>query len=348
MDSDLDIMEVEDRDLEKEGELLWTTPLDEIPEMPYLKKDILPWTKGPPIIPKNHFTKFGEKVLELVENDLLTKWILDRSGLYAILGDHFYPRELDTQGGRANLAYKIAKDPLELKWAAAWLIYKRMGGLLDQREVKEFPCEIEERLPEDYQKLQEIEDDKQFKFASGQITMKRRIIQISQDQNDLLKWIGMNQKATNAITASIKVINQKLNYLKSKVDPDPKSKKDTQGGKNNIIKNIIKNEKAGEKVNLIGTTEKLEAQSTKEYDSLKKELETVKKNLSDLAGKTQSLIVRDQERVKKNLARRFYRLRQRIKKKAKPPDTTVKSQIIPEEEDEDAQEEEEEFSNKSF
>lgn len=344
MDTDLDIMEVEDRDLEKEGELIWTTPLDEIPSLPYLKKETLPWTKGPPIIPEKHFTKFGEKLLELVKNDLLTRWILDRSSLYAILGDHFYPRELDTQGGRANLAYKIAKDPLELKWAAAWLIYKRMGGLLDQREVNEFPCEIEERIPEDYQKLQEIEDDKQYKFATGQITMKRRIIQISQDQNDLLKWIGMNQKATNAITASIKVINQKLNYLKSKIDVDPKSKKDTQGGKNIIIKTKM----AEEKKNLIGTTEKMEAQSTKEYESLKKELETVKKNLSDLSGKTESLLVRDRDRVKKNLARRFYRLRHRIKKKPKPPTVTVKNLIIPEEEDDEAQEEEEEYSNKSF
>jgi len=338
LDTEVDIMEVEDRDIEKEGELLWKTPLDEVPGLPYLKKDILPWTKGPPIIPDNHFTKFGEKILELVKNDLLTRWILDRSSLYAILGDHFYPRELDTQGGRANLAYKIAKDPLELKWAAAWLIYKRMGGLLDQREVNEFPCEIEGRLPEDYQKLQEIEDDKQYKFATGQITMKRRIIQISQDQNDLLKWIGMNQKATNGVTAAIKVINQKLNYLKSKVEPDPKSKQSTNDGKI---------EKAGEKKDLISNTEKLDAQSIKEYVSLKKELETVKKELSDLSDKTETLIVRDRDRVKKNLARRFYRLRQRIKKKLKPP-KTVGKQIITEEEDEGAQEEEEEFANKSF
>jgi hypothetical protein len=335
-------MEVEDRDLEREGELLWSTPLDDIPTLPYLKKDTLPWTKGPPIIPENHFTKFGEKVLELVKNDLLTKWILDRAALYAILVDHHYPRELDTQGGRANLAYKIAKDPLELKWAAAWLMYKRMGGLLDQREVEEFPCEIDKRIPEDYQKLQEIEDDKQYQFASGQITMKRRIIQISQDQNDLLKWIGLNQKAISAITAAMKVVNQKLNYLKSKIDPDPKSKKDTEGGKKIIIK-----EKAGEKKNLMSTTEYMEAQSTKEYESLKKELETVKKNLSDLSDKTQSLLVRDRERVKKNLARRFYRLRHRIKKKSKPP-PTVKARIIPEVVDDEAQEEEEEISNKSF
>jgi hypothetical protein len=333
LDTEIDIMEVEDRDLEKEGELIWTTPLDEVPALPYLRKEIIPWTKGPPLIPENHFTKFGKKILELVKNDLLTKWILDRSSLYAILGDHFYPRELDTQGGRANLAYKIAEDPLELNWAAAWLIYKRMGGLLDQREVKEFPCEIEEKIPEEYQRLQEIEDDKQYKFATGQITMKRRIIQISQDQNDLLKWIGMNQKATNAVTAAIKVINQKLNYLKTKVDPDPKSKP--------------KMDKAGEKKNLIGTTEKVEAQSTKEYVSLKKELETVKKDLSVLSGKTESLLVRDRDRVKKNLARRFYRLRQRIKKKLKPP-KTVGTQIINEEEDEEAQEEEEEVINKSY
>jgi hypothetical protein len=332
LDTEIDIMEVEDRDLEKEGELIWTTPLDDVPALPYLRKEIIPWTKGPPLIPENHFTEFGKKILELVKNDLLTKWILDRSSLYAILGDHFYPRELDTQGGRANLAYKIAEDPLELEWAAAWLIYKRMGGLLDQREVEEFPCEIEEKIPEEYQRLQEIEDDKQYKFATGQITMKRRIIQISQDQNDLLKWIGMNQKATNAVTAAIKVINQKLNYLKTKVDPDPKSKP--------------KIDKAGEKKNLIGTTVKIEAQSTEEYVSLKKELETVKRDLSVLSGKTESLLVRDRDRVKKNLARRFYRLRQRIKKKLKPP-KTVGTQIINEEEDEEAQEEEEEIINKS-
>jgi hypothetical protein len=332
LDTEVDIMEVEDRDLEREGELIWKTPLDKVPALPYLRKDILPWTKGPPIIPDNHYTKFGEKILELVKNDLLTKWILDRSSLYAILEDHLYPRELDTQGGRANLAYKIAKDPLELNWAAAWLMYKRMGGLLDQREVEEFPCEIEKRIPEEYQKLQEIEDDKQYKFATGQITMKRRIIQISQDQNDLLKWIGMNQKATNGVTAAIRVINQKLNYLKSKVDPDPKGKP---------------MEKAGEKKDLSGTTGRIEAQPIKEYVSLKNELETVKKELSDLSGKTEALFVRDRDRVKKNLARRFYRLRQRIKKKSKPP-RTVANKTITEEEDEGAQEEEREIAYKSF
>lgn len=340
LDTEVDIMEVEDRDIENEGELLWITPLDKVPDLPYLKKDILPWTKGPPIIPDDHFTEFGKKILELVKNDLLTRWILDRSSLYAILGDHFYPRELDTQSGRANLAYKIAKDPLELNWAAAWLVYKRMGGLLDQREVEEFPCEIEKRIPEEYQKLQEIEDDKQYKFATGQITMKRRIIQISQDQNDLLKWIGMNQKATNGVTAAIKVINQKLNYLKSKVDLDPKSKHSTHGGEDVATK-------AGEKKDLRGTTERLGAQPIKEYVSLKNELETVKKELSDLSGKTEALFVRDRDRVKKNLARRFYRLRQRIKKKLKPP-RTVANKIITEEEDEGAQEEEREIANISF
>ena len=72
LDTEVDIMEVEDRDIEKEGELLWKTPLDKVPDLPYLKKDILPWTKGPPIIPDNHFTEFGEKILELVKNEMDT------------------------------------------------------------------------------------------------------------------------------------------------------------------------------------------------------------------------------------------------------------------------------------
>ena len=342
MDTDLDIMEVEDRDLDKEGELLWTTPLDKVPEMPYLKKEIVPWTKGPPIIPEDHYTQFGKKILQLVQDKLLTMWILDRAGLYAILSEHFYPRDLDNQSGRAQLTYNIAKNPLELKWAAAWLIYKRMGGLLDQREAEEFPCEIEKKLPEDYQKLQEIEDDKQYQFATGQISMKRRIIQISQDQNDLVKWIGMNSKKADAITASIKVINQKLNYLKTKVDGDPKNKRDTESGK----KIIIKTNMADNKINLKGDKIDSAYLTTKDYDSLKKELETVKTKLSEVSDKTKTLILRDQSRVKKNLARKFYRLRHRIKKPLKPPMVTVKNSII-EEDDEEAQEEEE-MLNRSY
>lgn len=333
-------MEVEEKDLEREGELIWSTPLDEIPFLPYLKEDIIPWTKGPPIIPSDHFTAFGKRILKIVEDDLLFKWSMDRTALYAVLDEHAYPRDLDTQSGRANLVYKLATDPLELKWAASWLIYKRMGGLMDLRETEEFECKIDENLPKNFQELQEIAEDKRYSFTTGQISVKRRVAEISHDQNLLIKWIGMNNKAIQAMTAEMVTFNKKLNYLKLKVEPIQEIKKDIRGGN----KNIIKIAECGKK-DRVPLESKDTSGLTKEVDTLRTKLETVSTKLSELSGKTLALLRKDEVRTKKNLARKFYQLRHRTHKPPKPL-KTVKESVIPED-DEDPHEQEDRL-NRSY
>jgi hypothetical protein len=345
-DDQIDILEVEDEDLEVEAEIIWQTPPEKVHELPYLKKEKIPWTKGPPTIPEDHYTEFGKRLLKTVEDTLLSKWILDRAGLYAILSEHGYPRDLDTKGGRIQLVRNLAKNPLELKWAAAWLIYKREGGLLDQAEANEFEIEIEKNLPENFQKLQEIEDDKQYKFATGQISMKRRVIQISQDQGDLVKWIGMTNKQAQAITSTIKLINQKLIYLKQRIEP-------TQGAKS-LEKKVPKSNMADNKTNSVeGRNTEWTDRWKEVYDTMEKKLEAVNTKLSSVDDKIKSLIAREQLQVKKNLARKFYQIRKKARRRKisllqKNPSKFTANKIIPEVEEEEAQEEEEDRLNYSY
>jgi hypothetical protein len=320
-------MEVENRDIENEGLLIWNTPLDEIPDLPYLRKKILPWTKNPPKLPKNHYTKFGEKLLNLVKDKLLTMWILDRAGLYAILGDHFYPRDMDTQGGRVTLAYNIAKNPEELEWAAAWLIYKRAGGLLDLRETEKFEIKVEEKLPEVFQKLQEVEQDKQYHFTSGQISMKRRIVQISQDQSDLLKWIGMNHKKGEALTSSLKSLNAKYNELKKGVEDLKKTKAPKEESPKKMDPKVeVKKGKEAESEEAIDWS----SIASKIEEKMRLRLEKVEKRVDLSEEKLKTLMAKDEERNKKIQARKFYRIRQ--KKKKRLPPKYAKNEIIQEEE----------------
>lgn len=336
-DTKVSLMEVEDRDIERESLLIWKTPLDNVPDLPYLRKEIFPWTKKPPKLPKDHYTKFGEKILNLVKDRLLTLWILDRTALYAILGDHFYPREMNTQSGRATLAYEIANNPEELEWAAAWLIYKRAGGLLDLRETEEFGIEIEENLPEAYQQLQEVEMDKQYLFTSGQICMKRRIAQISQDQSELLKWIGMDHKRGDALTSSLKALNAKLMEIKKWVDNFKNQKPAiNEGDKKLNINAEVKKEPA-----VIDATD-WSSIISKVEEKMRTKLENVESRLEKNEEKLKTLVNEGEERRKKYQARKFYRIRKRKKKKNPPK---PKLEDIPEEDDHSAHEEEEGYKS---
>lgn len=331
-DTQISLMEVENRDIENEGLLIWNTPLEEIPQLPYLRKEKLPWTKQPPLLPKDHYTKFGEKLLQLVKDQLLTMWILDRAGLYGILGDHFYPREMDTQGGRVTLAYNLAKNPKELEWAAAWLIYKRAGGLLDLRETEEFEIKVEEKLPEVFQDLQRIEQDKQYHFTSGQISTKRRIVQISQDQGEMLKWIGMNHKKGELLTSTLTALNKKYNELKQKVENFKKLSTSPKTSKEELEKEVkketkVKSEKTTDWSSIVSELEQ----------KMRSRLEKIEKRVDNSETNIKSLMAKDQERYRKIQARKFYQLRQ--KKKRKLPPKKAEDRII-QEEDSAADEEE--------
>ena len=311
--SRIDLLEVEDVDLIKEGELIWQGDITKVPHLPYLTKKEMPWDKKPPMIPKNHYTKFGEKVLQIVKDKLLEMWILDRTGLYAILKDHSYPRNLDEQGGRAQLIYRLAKDPDELTWAASWLLYKRMGGTLDFQENKEFPIEIEPKIPEDYQELQRIQKHQQTMFGTGQITLKRRILEIGQEQADMIKWIGINKKLLNAQTNAIKILNNKVNMMAKLDEKNQKSRK------------VENSNMADNKTNLPQENWETKASSVRTEKDLYQKIEKLEEELKRANKSIKSLQNKEEDKKKKGTARFFYNLRKakpRVKKR-KSPDSNV-------------------------
>lgn len=312
--SRIDLLEVEDVDLVKEGELIWQGDITKVPHLPYLNKKEMPWDKKPPILPKNHYTKFGEKILQIVKDKLLEMWILDRTGLYAILMNHSYPRNLEEQGGRAQLTYRLAKDPDELNWAAAWLVYKRMGGTLDLQENKEFPIEIEPKIPEEYQELQKIQENQQMMFGTGQITLKRRILEMGQDQADMIKWIGTNNKLLNAQTKAIKILNNKVNQI---AKLDEKSQKTVKDQKSNMADNTTN-----------GPQENWEtkASSTKTEKDLFIRIEKLEQETKRITKSFNSLSIREEDKKKKGAARFFYNLRKnkpRVRKRKSLESNTI-------------------------
>ena len=312
--SRIDLLEVEDVDLIKEGELIWQGDITKVPHLPYLIKKEMPWDKKPPMIPKNHYTKFGEKVLQIIKDKLLEMWILDRTGLYAILKDHSYPRNLDEQGGRAQLTYRLAKDPDELTWAASWLLYKRMGGTLDFQENKEFPVEIETKIPEDYQELQKVLKHQQMMYGTGQITLKRRILELGQEQADMIKWIGINKRLLNAQTSSIKLLNNKINSM-AKLDEKTQTFK--EGGKSNM---------ADKKTNLPQENWETKASSVRTEKDLYQKIEKLENELKRANKSIKSLQKKEEDKKKKGTARFFYNLRKtkpKVKNRKSPDSNTI-------------------------
>ena len=309
--SRIDLLEVEDGDLVKEGELIWQGDITKIPHLPYLKKQETPWDKKPPMIPKNHYTKFGEKILQIIKDKLLEMWILDRTGLFAILIDHSYPRNLEDQSGRTQLIYRLAKDPDELTWAASWLLYKRMGGTLDFQENKEFQIKIESKIPEEYQELQKVQIHQQYMFGTGQITLKRRIMEISLDQADMIKWIGMNKKMINAHSSAIKLLNSKI----TKMDKlEEKSEKLEKTQKSNMADN---------KTNLPHPDKETKASSTRTEKDLYQKIERLEKELKTTTKSLKTLLNKEESKKKKGAARFFYNLRKKkpLIKKKEPPNS---------------------------
>jgi hypothetical protein len=277
----------------------------------------MPWDKKPPMIPKNHYTKFGEKILQIIKNKLLEMWILDRTGLFAILSDHSYPRNLEDQSGRVQLIYRLAKDPDELTWAASWLLYKRMGGTLDFQENKEFPIQIEPKIPEEYQELQKIQKHQQNMFGTGQITLKRRIMEISLDQADMIKWIGMNKKMLNAHSAAIKLLNSNISKM-AKLEQDSEKTQKTQ--KSNMADNKIKLPQ--EKRETTASSVRTEKELYQKIEKLEKDLKTANKSLN-------SLLSKEEDKKRKGMARFFYNLRKKkplAKRRYSPKPNQIKEE----------------------
>lgn len=318
----INLMEYEEGDLSKEAELLWKGDIDQVPKMPYLKIKNLPWTKKPPIIP-DHFTEFGEKVVKLIEDKLLTMWALDRSGLYAILVEHSYPRDISNIGGRRKLSYEIANNPKELRWAAAWLLYKREGGSMDLEETDMYPIKVDEKIPDEFQQLQEMEKDKNYYFTTGQISLKTRITEMGKDRADLIKILGLQKLQLTKTLNLMKSFYKDISSLKAKVEETQKVNEE----RISITSSVDKGSKS----------EETSAQITQLEEKIEKKLgaiETSIKNQDDKVSNLQEWIL---ERQRKAQARKFYKLRKKKRRKL-----SKNLGMVPEAKEEEAEEEEDE------
>ena len=315
----INLMEYENGDLSKEGKLLWTGDIDQVPSSPYLKVKDLPWSKKPPKI-LNHFTEFGEKILKLIEDKLLTMWALDRAGLYAILAEHSYPRDISNIGGRRKLSFEIASNPKELRWAAAWLLYKREGGSMDLEETEMYPIKVDAQIPDEFQKLQQMEKDKNYYFTTGQISLKTRITEMGKDWADLLKILGLQKLQLTKTLNLMKSFYKDIENLKKKTNEIQKVTEE----RISITSSVDKGSKSEE------TT----AHITQMEEKIEKKLSDIETTLKNQDTKVSNLQEWFLERQKKARARKFYKLR---KKKKKLPKDLGR---IPEAEQEEAEEDE--------
>jgi hypothetical protein len=297
----INLMEYEEGDLTKEGKLLWTGDIDQVPSTPYLKIKQLPWSKKPPILPK-HFSEFGERILKLIEDQLLTMWALDRAGLYAILAEHSYPRDISDIGGRRKLSYEIASNPNELRWAAAWLMYKREGGSMDLEETEMYQIKVEKMIPEEFQKLQTMEKDKLYHFTTGQISLKTKIMETAKDKADLIKILGMQKLQLTKTLNLMKSFYKDIESLKKKEE-----KRQVDEDKISLLSSVDKGMKS----------EDTSAQLTQMEEKIEKKLGAIETTLKDQSTKVSNLQEWILERQRKAQARRFYKLRKRQKKKLK-------------------------------
>ena len=317
----INLMEYEEGDLSKEGKLLWTGDIDQVPSTPYLKIKQLPWSKKPPILPK-HFSEFGERILKLIEDQLLTMWALDRAGLYAILAEHSYPRDISDIGGRRKLSYEIASNPNELRWAAAWLMYKREGGSMDLEETEMYQIKVEKMIPDEFQKLQIMEKDKLYHFTTGQISLKTKIMETAKDKADLIKILGMQKLQLTKTLNLMKSFYKDIESLKKKEE-----KRQVDEDKISLLSSVDKGMKS----------EDTSAQLTQMEEKIEKKLGAIETTLKDQSTKVSSLQEWILERQRKAQARRFYKLRKRQKKKL-----TKNLGKVPEAQEEQAEEDDEE------
>jgi hypothetical protein len=293
-------MEYEEGDLSKEAELLWKEDIDQVPKMPYLKVKNLPWSKKPPVIPE-HFTEFGKKILKLIEDQLLTMWALDRAGLYAILAEHSYPRDISDIGGRRKLSFEIASNPSELRWAAAWLMYKREGGSMDLEETEMYPIKVDSKIPDEYQQLQKMEKDKSYYFTTGQISLKTRINEMGKDRADLIKILGLQKLQLTKTLNLMKSFYKDIEALKKNFEEIKKGNEE----RISLTESVDKGSKSEE------TT----AQITHLEELVEKKLGAIETSLKDQNTKVSNLQQWILERQRKAQARKFYKLRRKNRKK---------------------------------
>ena len=165
----------------EEAENIWDIDLDQLPKKQYTQSNIRLWKIPPPEIDEKEFKKFGLRIISLIEEELLRLWILNRSDLFANLKEHFYPRPLESKEDRHNLIMKFASDEKELRWAAVWMIWMKIGGLLEVKEEEFFEEKIDESIPAEYQELQKLNRKESEDFLKGNTYTRIRIAELGNE-----------------------------------------------------------------------------------------------------------------------------------------------------------------------
>jgi len=218
----------------EEAETIWKTDLDLLPDRDYINSPIRNWENPPPEILDNDFKEFGLKLISLVKEELLRLWILNRSDLFAILKEHSFPRPLRNKEERHELMINLAKNEGELKWAAVWLIWKRVGGILEDKEEKVFKGKINEKIPNEYQELQKINRKESQDFVKGNTFTRLRIAELGEENLRILDCLGINNNILNRTIAAIKLLNKDLITLKESKEKLEKDIRDNDNALSNL------------------------------------------------------------------------------------------------------------------
>ena len=200
------------------------------------------------------------------------------------------------------MSYEIASNPNELRWAAAWLMYKREGGSMDLEETEMYPIKVEKMIPEEFQKLQTMEKDKLYHFTTGQISLKTKIMETAKDKADLIKILGMQKLQLTKTLNLMKSFYKDIESLKKKEE-----KRQADEDKISLLSSVDKGMKS----------EDTSAQLTQMEEKIEKKLGAIETTLKDQSTKVSNLQEWILERQRKAQARRFYKLRKRQKKKLK-------------------------------
>lgn len=325
LDEDLSSFAIE------EAEIIWNIDLDLLPDRTYINSPIVNWKNPPPAINDNDFKEFGLKLISLIEEEILRLWILNRSDLFAILKEHSYPRPLNNKEERHKLMVNLAENKKELKWAAVWLIWKRVGGILEDKEEKVFKGIINANIPNEYQELQKINRKESQDFLIGNTFTRLRIAELGEENLRILDCLGINNKILNRSIAAIKLLNKDLIELK---EAKLKLEKDIRGYENalsnlkdfygkekndlNLINEMkLKVEKLNDNYNLIVSL--LKPSQDKEVIKgglVIKKLDFITRAIKRIEPKVNLSFSKDKDSIKKQKekARVFYELRQKNKK----------------------------------
>lgn len=301
----------------EEAENIWEIDLDQLPKKEYTQSNIRLWKIPPPEIDEKEFKKFGLRIISLIEEELLRLWILNRSELFANLKEHFYPRPLESKEDRHNLIMKFASDEKELRWAAVWMIQRKIGGLLEVNEEEFFEEKIDESPPAEFQELQKV-NRKESWLGENNLMINKAISEIKLLNEDIIDLKGTNVELEN----KIKNLVDEENVLKSKLD--------LLNEKNliNLEKRLEELEKNKAKVD--NNNDFILKKDNKMYSLIIRKLDFIIRSLKRIESKIDYWNFNNYNyfKKKKQNARKFYELRHRIKESKEKKFKAVKKEEL--------------------